>query len=150
MRCVLLSVGLVAVGAFAQDSKERLGTSSEKAQGLFDRGFAAGGSSQDDLRIYQAFELDSVPIPPEGSFSPRHCPVQVPDSSCARGGKVFVSFIVERDGSCSNARITQHVCAQFDEAALCTVRNWSHWRPGYKQGAAVRTRMVMPVDCDPR
>ena len=67
-------------------------------------------------------------MPPNASFT-QHCPVDVPDSASARGGKVYVSFIVERDGSCSNARITQ-LCPQFDEAALCTVEHWSHWRPG--------------------
>lgn len=146
---VLLLCGLSVTIASAQTSKEAVGTASDKAQHLFDNGFATKGGN-DPARIFQAFELDSVPKPPDASFAPAHCPVEVPDGSCARGGKVYVSFIVERDGSCTNARVTQHVCRQFDAAALCTVEHWGHWRPGYKGGAAVRTRMVMPVECDPR
>ncbi|GJM59633.1 TonB family protein [Persicobacter diffluens] len=60
-------------------------------------------------------------------------------------GKVFVQFVVDRDGSISNVEIMKGIGAGCDEEAKRVLANSPKWNPGKQRGRAVRVRMVLPI-----
>ena len=64
--------------------------------------------------------------------------------SCIQG-TVIVAFIVEPDGSVSNAKLVRSVAPCIDQEALRVVRQMPKWKPGKQNGAAVRVKYNVPV-----
>ena len=60
-------------------------------------------------------------------------------------GRVLVSFIVEPDGSVSNAKLVRSVDANLDQEALRVVSEMPNWTPGKQGGNAVRVRYSLPI-----
>ena len=60
-------------------------------------------------------------------------------------GRVVVSFIVEPDGSISNAKLVRSVDANLDQEALRVVSEMPNWTPGKQGGNAVRVRYSLPI-----
>ena len=56
-------------------------------------------------------------------------------------GTVIVAFIVEPDGSVSNAKLMRSV----DQEALRVVRQMPKWNPGKRAGIPVRVRCCLPI-----
>ncbi|MCQ2303422.1 MAG: energy transducer TonB [Bacteroidales bacterium] len=60
-------------------------------------------------------------------------------------GRVFVSFIVETDGSVSDVKVLHGIGHGCDEAAAEVVQSMPKWKPGLQNGEAVRVRYMLPV-----
>jgi protein TonB len=60
-------------------------------------------------------------------------------------GTVFVTFVVERDGSITDVRILRGVGGGLDEEAVRVVRNMPRWTPGRQRGQAVRVQFNLPI-----
>lgn len=60
-------------------------------------------------------------------------------------GTVYVTFIVEKDGSISNAKILRGVRKDIDEVALRAVSSMPLWEPGTQRGEPVRVQFNMPL-----
>jgi len=60
-------------------------------------------------------------------------------------GKVFVNFVVDRDGSISNAKIARGVDPSIDKEALRVVNTLPKWKPGMQRGKAVRVSYTVPI-----
>lgn len=61
-------------------------------------------------------------------------------------GKVYVEFIVEKDGTISNIRAIKGIGAGCDEAAVAVIKTMSSkWIPGKLGGVPVKQSMVLPV-----
>lgn len=60
-------------------------------------------------------------------------------------GRVFVNFVVETDGSVSNAQILRGIGGGCDEEAVRVVAKMPKWTPGYQRGQAVRVSFNMPI-----
>ncbi len=61
-------------------------------------------------------------------------------------GKVFVTFIVEKDGSVSNARVVQGIDKDLNEEAVRVVSSMPKWTPGQVNGEFVRVQFTIPVN----
>jgi periplasmic protein TonB len=61
-------------------------------------------------------------------------------------GIVYVSFIVEKNGTLTNAKIMQGIGAGCDDEALRVVSKMPRWKPGKRQGHEVRVQIVMPLN----
>ena len=61
-------------------------------------------------------------------------------------GRVFLSFIVERDGSITNVKVERGISADIDREAKRVVRKMPKWIPGESAGRAVRARCRMPIN----
>ena len=64
--------------------------------------------------------------------------------SCIQG-TVIVAFIVEPDGSVSNAKLMRSVDPNIDQEALRVVRQMPKWNPGKRAGIPVRVRYCLPI-----
>jgi TonB family protein len=60
-------------------------------------------------------------------------------------GKVFISFIVERDGSLSNLKVVRGVSDDLDAEALRVLQESPKWDPGIQNGRVVRVAYTIPV-----
>lgn len=61
-------------------------------------------------------------------------------------GRVFVSFIVEKDGSITNVTILRGIGSGCDEEAIRVVKSMPKWNPGLQCGRAVRVSCNLPIN----
>ncbi len=60
-------------------------------------------------------------------------------------GRVVVQFVVNKDGSITDAKIAKSVDPQLDAEALRVVNAMPNWTPGKQRGKEVRTYFTIPV-----
>ena len=60
-------------------------------------------------------------------------------------GTVFVTFVVERDGSVTNVRVLRGIGGGCDEEAIRVVSMMPRWTPGKQRGRPVRVQFNMPI-----
>ena len=60
-------------------------------------------------------------------------------------GTVFVTFVVERDGSVTDVRVLRGIGGGCDEEALRVIRAMPRWNPGKQRGRPVRVQFNMPI-----
>ncbi|GGF16170.1 energy transducer TonB [Hymenobacter cavernae] len=60
-------------------------------------------------------------------------------------GQVFVSFVVNTDGSISNVEVLKGLGFGTDEEAARVVRNMPAWKPGRQNSHAVAVRYTLPI-----
>lgn len=61
-------------------------------------------------------------------------------------GRVIVKFVVEKDGSVSQAQILKGVDKDLDKEALRVVNKMPKWQAGKNNGVAVRSYFTLPVN----
>ncbi len=61
-------------------------------------------------------------------------------------GKVFVSFVVEKDGSVGQVKILRDIGGGCGAEAVRVVKAMPKWKPGKQRGKPVRTQFNLPVD----
>jgi TonB family protein len=62
-----------------------------------------------------------------------------------KSGRVFVSFVVEKDGRVSNVKVMKGVCESIDKEAVRVVSSMPRWYAGMHKGEPVRVRYMMPI-----
>ncbi|WP_372774994.1 energy transducer TonB [Mangrovibacterium sp.] len=60
-------------------------------------------------------------------------------------GKVYVNFIVGKDGRVTNAKVIRSVDPALDKEALRVVNSLPQWKPGLQQGDPVRVSFSVPI-----
>ncbi|MEE4257530.1 MAG: TonB family protein [Bacteroidales bacterium] len=60
-------------------------------------------------------------------------------------GKVYVTFVVERDGSITDVRVLRGIGGGCDEEAVRVVQGMPKWTPGKQRGKPVRVQYNLPV-----
>src|SRR6187551_349538 len=61
-------------------------------------------------------------------------------------GKVFVEFVIERDGRLTDVKAIKGIGGGCDEEAVRVVMSSPGWNPGKQRGKPVRTRFVIPIN----
>lgn len=61
-------------------------------------------------------------------------------------GKVIVSFVIEKDGTVSDAKVVRKLHPAFDEEALRVVKLMPKWEPGRQEGKPVRVQFNLPIN----
>ena len=61
-------------------------------------------------------------------------------------GRVFTEFVIERDGSISNARTVRGVDPLLDNEAIRVISSSPKWMPGKIDGNPVRVKYSIPID----
>lgn len=60
-------------------------------------------------------------------------------------GKVYVKFVVEKDGTVSYVKIDKGVDPLLDKEALRVIRSMPKWKPAYSKGRPVRSVNRLPI-----
>lgn len=60
-------------------------------------------------------------------------------------GKVFVTFVVEKDGSITDVKVLRDIGSGCGEEAVRVVKMMPKWKPAKQRGKAVRQQFNLPV-----
>ena len=60
-------------------------------------------------------------------------------------GKVIVSFIVNKDGTITDAKVAHSATTVLDEEAMRVIRMMPKWKPGIQDGKPCRTMFTIPI-----
>jgi protein TonB len=73
--------------------------------------------------------------------------VRYPELAAENGiqGRVFITFVVEPNGTVSNVSVTRSVDQLLDDAAKEAVAASPKWEPGMQRGRPVRVRYSIPI-----
>lgn len=63
-------------------------------------------------------------------------------------GRVFVSFVVEKDGRVGNIKILRDIGGGCGAEAVRVVKAMPKWKPGKQRGKPVRSQFNLPVNFD--
>ena len=74
--------------------------------------------------------------------------LQYPEIAMEMGeqGKVYLKFVVEKDGAISNVEVIKGVSRDLDNEAKRLVRAMPGWKPGESKGMKVRSSFTMPIN----
>ena len=60
-------------------------------------------------------------------------------------GRVFVTFVVEKDGKVTDVRVLRGIGGGCDEEAVRVIKNMPRWNAGKQRGKPVRVQFNMPI-----
>lgn len=60
-------------------------------------------------------------------------------------GKVFVQFVVDKDGELTNIEVIRGIGGGCDEEAVRIIENAPKWQAGKQRGKPVKVKMVLPI-----
>lgn len=60
-------------------------------------------------------------------------------------GRVWVTFVVEKNGSVSRIKVLRGIGAGCDEEAMRVIKAMPKWKPGMQMGKAVRVQYQIPI-----
>jgi len=60
-------------------------------------------------------------------------------------GKVFVQFVIEKDGAISQVIVVRGISEDCDKEAIRVVSSAPPWNPGKQRGRPVRVKMFLPI-----
>lgn len=113
----------------------------------------SGKTSQplgDNDEVFVAVEQDPVfPGGIDGLMAFLRQNIKYPQNARENGvqGRVFVTFVIEKDGRVSNARVLRDPdpSGELGAEALRVVNDMPKWKPGKVQGRKVRVQFTLPV-----
>lgn len=62
------------------------------------------------------------------------------------GGKVFLSFVVEKDGTITDVKLVKGIGYGCDEEAMRVIKKSPRWKAGMQNNLPVRVRYNMPIN----
>lgn len=60
-------------------------------------------------------------------------------------GKVYINFVVNKDGSISNVKVERPIDYYLDKEAIRLISAMPNWIPGSQNGKAVPVRQIIPI-----
>jgi periplasmic protein TonB len=60
-------------------------------------------------------------------------------------GRVFVQFVVDKDGQLTEIKAVKGIGAGCDEEAVRVLKSAPKWKPGKQRGRPVKVRMILPI-----
>ncbi|WP_158800518.1 energy transducer TonB [Pedobacter sp. L105] len=113
-------------------------------------GTGIGVSPAPDNNVYETGSVEKYPEFEGGmaawaKFIQRN--LRYPEQATEEGiqGKVFVSFVIERDGSITDVTILKGIGGGCDEESLRVIKKSPRWKPGMQHNNPVRVRYTMPL-----
>jgi protein TonB len=112
---------------------------------------ATVGAPGPDVTVHTTAELDQMPEPNGGltgwsKFLNKNLRFPPPAQEEGIGGRVMMSFVIEKDGSLSNIVVDKPAGHGFDEEALRVLKLAKAWKPGKQNGQPVRVKFYIPIN----
>ncbi len=97
------------------------------------------------------FIVEEMPEFPGGEMALREYianAVKYPETAQKNGiqGKVYVTFVVGKDGFVKNTSIARGVDPSLDSEALRVIKNLPKWQPGMQKGVPVNVSYTVPIN----
>ena len=110
---------------------------------------ATDSKTSNDEEVFVVVEQDpQFPGGMEALYKYIASNVKYPDEAKAKNitGKVFVSFVIEKDGSISNVKVVHSPHELLSDEAVRCVLAMPKWVPGKQRGKSVRTQFMLPIN----
>ena len=75
----------------------------------------------------------------------RNYKVPLHDKKAGTKGVIYVSFVIERDGSIANVKVVRGLTKSADAEALKVMKKSPKWDPGMNNGIPVRSTYTIPI-----
>lgn len=103
-----------------------------------------------DWRDEEFIIIESQPVPKEGMkafYEYISANLKYPSEAKEMGiqGKVFVEFVVDKDGKLINLKSVKGIGAGCDEEAIRVLKNAPKWTPAKVVDMPVKVRMILPI-----
>lgn len=98
---------------------------------------------------FTAVELMPQPVGGDAAWAKfLQANIHYPDKAVENGvsGRVFVTFIIEKDGHISNIKVVRGPGFGMDEEAVRVLKLAKAWKPGMQNGRPVRVQLTLPVN----
>ncbi len=97
------------------------------------------------------FIVESMPEFPGGEYALRKYianNIKYPESAQKEGiqGRVYVTFVVDKEGNIVNTKIARGVDPSLDREALRVVNSLPAWKPGVQRGEPVNVSYTVPIN----
>src|ERR1700743_114256 len=104
----------------------------------------------EDTKPKEMYEIQVLPQPYGGEaawakFLQRNMRYPQQAIEAKAEGKVFLSFVVEKDGHISDIVVERGVGHGLDEEAVRVLKSAPAWKPGIQNGHPVRVKFTMPI-----
>lgn len=107
-------------------------------------------AQETDNKIYSFVSMETPPTYPGGmakfyEFLGQN--IKYPDSAKSQNiqGNVFISFVVEKDGSLIDIKVDRKLGYGTDEEAVRVIKLGKRWNPGTINGKPVRVKYNIPI-----
>ncbi|UOE47272.1 TonB family protein [Mucilaginibacter sp. SMC90] len=122
----------------------------EQALGTKDQGPAGPPVTEDNGIHTLGDPLEVMPEPVGGAaawakFLQKNLRFPPAAQDAGVSGRVFMSFIIEKDGTLSNIKVDRVAGYGFDEEATRVLKLAKAWKPGVQNGQNVRVRYSIPI-----
>ena len=104
----------------------------------------------DDAKLYDSGNVESIPDYRGGPkalamfiASRLRYPAKARENRIQ--GKVYISFVIEKNGSLSEFKVIKGIGSGCDEEAIRVLKLSPNWKPGAVKGSPVRTSYILPV-----
>jgi TonB family protein len=143
IRSLMVAIAWVVLvlGASAQDTLDSMKASESSVPNL-------AKDSPETVRVYSVVEVEVQAAFPGGEWElNKFIERSVRNEYLVHDvqGRVYVQFIVERDGSVSGLQIVKAFSPSFDVEAIRVMRTMPIWIPARKGGETVRMERVVAV-----
>jgi len=103
-----------------------------------------------DAKVYDFVSITKQPEFPGGMdkfYKYLAASVRYPEEAIRNNiqGKVFLSFIVEKDGQLKDIKVERKLGGGTDEEAVRLLQNSPKWTPGYQNESPVRVKYNIPI-----
>ena len=137
------------VGLFSDISGVEIKTDAEGKKIIIAKGSLSPKSLKPDEQIF--FIVEEMPDFPGGELALRKYignAVKYPEEAQKNGtqGKVYVTFVVAKDGSVADCKIARGVDPLLDAEALRVINSLPKWKPGKQRGQAVNVQYTVPIN----
>ncbi|MDF1673998.1 MAG: energy transducer TonB [Vicingaceae bacterium] len=61
-------------------------------------------------------------------------------------GKVFIRFVVDKDGSITDVKTVRGISSELDNEAIRVIKMMPKWTPGTQLGKPVRVMFTLPIN----
>jgi len=113
-----------------------------------DKAYPEGDVPNDDYGVYNTAGIDIKPDFPGGmiefnKFVEKN--FKIPASNPELKGKVYVTFVIEKDGSLSDIRILRDIGFETGREAIRVLKMSPKWSPGKQNNKTVRVLFSAPM-----
>ena len=104
--------------------------------------------ASDDNSIYNTAGIDVKPEYPGGMEAfYKHITThyRTPNDKVFKGGKVFITFVIEKDGSMTEMKVIRDPGFGTGEEAIRVLKKCEKWTPAEQNGKKVRVLYSLPI-----
>ncbi len=133
-----------------QNSNANVGVNNNISDSVFVEDYVPGNNANADTLTHDITDVQEIPSFQGGIsammnylISNIHYPYNAKESNIH--GTVYISFVIDKEGSITDANVMRGIGGGCDEEALRVVKRMPEWTPGKQNGRAVMVRLILPI-----